>query len=139
MKFVDDRPYADPDIAARKLVELANAVEAAQDGRIHIEKINGPMLFQLKATPAEYKAGSIAPSLTAGWCCTRAVPLYVLRRLVQIFLHEERQILAEPHCSLNQKCCDDRGCASARLDSRAPCLPPTPGHERSAASAPPRL
>jgi hypothetical protein len=27
-----------------------------QDGRIHIEKINGPMLLQLKATPAEYKA-----------------------------------------------------------------------------------
>jgi hypothetical protein len=38
-------------------VELANAVEPVQDGRIHIEKINGPFLFQLKATPAEYKAG----------------------------------------------------------------------------------
>jgi hypothetical protein len=27
-----------------------------QDGRIHIEKINGPSLFQLTGTPAEYKA-----------------------------------------------------------------------------------
>jgi hypothetical protein len=27
------------------------------DGRIHIEKINWPMLSQHKATPAEYKAG----------------------------------------------------------------------------------
>jgi hypothetical protein len=25
--------------------------------RIHIEKINGSFLFQLKGTPAEYKAG----------------------------------------------------------------------------------
>jgi hypothetical protein len=53
MKFVQPSAFADPDVAARKLVELANAVEAPQDGRIYIEKINGPMLFQLKATPAE--------------------------------------------------------------------------------------
>ena len=39
------------------MVELANAVEPVQDGRIHIEKINGPFLYQLKGTPAEYKAG----------------------------------------------------------------------------------
>ena len=56
MKFVDARPYADPAAAARKLLELANAVEPVQDGRIHIEKINGPFLFHLKGTPAEYKA-----------------------------------------------------------------------------------
>jgi hypothetical protein len=28
-----------------------------QDGRIHIELLNGPFLFNLKATPAEYTAG----------------------------------------------------------------------------------
>jgi len=50
-KLVHTRPYADPEVAARKIVELANAVEPVQDGRIHIEKINGPFLFQ----PAEYK------------------------------------------------------------------------------------
>jgi hypothetical protein len=32
MKFATDRPYADPEKAARKLVEIANAVEAVQDG-----------------------------------------------------------------------------------------------------------
>jgi hypothetical protein len=47
------RPYADPEVAARELIEPANSVEAVQDGRIHIELINGPMLFELKATPAE--------------------------------------------------------------------------------------
>lgn len=55
-KFVEPRPYADPEVAARKLVELANAFEAVQDGRIYIEKINEPFLYELKGTP-EYKAG----------------------------------------------------------------------------------
>ena len=49
------RPYADPEKAARKIIEIANAAEAVQDGRIHIEKINGPFLFREKGTPAEYK------------------------------------------------------------------------------------
>lgn len=34
MKFTADRPFADADKAARKLVEIANGVEAVQDGRI---------------------------------------------------------------------------------------------------------
>jgi len=66
MKFVDARPYADPEVAVRKIVEIANSIEAPQDGRIHIEKINGPMLFQLKATPAEYKAG-LDRAIANGW------------------------------------------------------------------------
>jgi hypothetical protein len=41
MKFTEARPYVDPDAAARKLIEIANSVQAGQDGRIHIEKING--------------------------------------------------------------------------------------------------
>jgi hypothetical protein len=57
VKFVEGRPLADPDAAARKLMELANAFEPVQDGRIYIEKINGPFIYQLKGTPAEYKAG----------------------------------------------------------------------------------
>lgn len=39
MKFAIERPYADPDKAARKLVAIASTVEAVQDGRIHIELI----------------------------------------------------------------------------------------------------
>jgi hypothetical protein len=57
MKYVADRPFADPEAAARKLIELANAFEPVQDGRIYIEKINEPFLYQLKGTPTEYKAG----------------------------------------------------------------------------------
>ena len=43
-KFVATRPFADPDAAARKLIEIANGVEAVQDGRIYIERANAPFL-----------------------------------------------------------------------------------------------
>jgi hypothetical protein len=66
MKFVAPRPFADPEVAARKLIELANAFEPIQDGRIYIEKINGPFLFELKGTPAEYKAG-LDRAIAKGW------------------------------------------------------------------------
>jgi len=65
MKFATDRPFADPDAAARKLMELANAFEPIQDGRIYIEKINGPFLFELKGTPAEYSGLDLC--IARGW------------------------------------------------------------------------
>ena len=40
MKFVEAKPFADPDATARKHVEIANGVEAVQDGRIYIERLN---------------------------------------------------------------------------------------------------
>ena len=46
MKFVAPRPLADPEVAARKLLEIANSVEPVQDGRFHIEKINWPFLSE---------------------------------------------------------------------------------------------
>jgi hypothetical protein len=47
-------------------MELANGFEPVQDGRIHIEKINWPMLHDLKATPAEYRAG-LDYAIRQGW------------------------------------------------------------------------
>jgi hypothetical protein len=44
MKFIRPRPFADPDTGARKLVEIANSVEAVMDGRIYIERVNAPFL-----------------------------------------------------------------------------------------------
>ncbi|SDF32427.1 hypothetical protein SAMN05216337_105143 [Bradyrhizobium brasilense] len=55
MKYAGDRPT--PEKAARRTMEHARAFEPIQDGRIYIEKINYPMLYQDKATPAEYWAG----------------------------------------------------------------------------------
>jgi hypothetical protein len=61
-----ERPYADPEKAARKLVEIANATEAVHDGRIYIELINGPFLYEHKGSPAEYKAG-LEVAIRRGW------------------------------------------------------------------------
>jgi hypothetical protein len=65
MKFVTARPFADPDAVARKLVEIANAIEVVQDGRIHIELINDAFL-NAGGTPAEYRAG-VERAITKGW------------------------------------------------------------------------
>jgi hypothetical protein len=66
MKFAADRPYGDPEKAARKLVEIANSIEPAQDGRIFIELINWPFLSEHKGSPAEYKAG-LELAIMRGW------------------------------------------------------------------------
>ena len=76
MNFVERRPFADPEVAARKIIEIANGVEAAQDGRIHIEKINGPFLYQLKGTPAECKAG-LDRAISNGWLWQHESGTYV--------------------------------------------------------------
>jgi hypothetical protein len=65
MKFVSARTFADPEAAARKLVEIANAAEAAQDGWITIELINLPFL-QAGGTPAEYRTGIVC-AILRGW------------------------------------------------------------------------
>jgi hypothetical protein len=65
-----------PEAAARKLMELANAVEPVQDGRIHIEKINGPFIYQLKGSSAEYKAG-LNRAIANGWLWLHESGTYV--------------------------------------------------------------
>jgi hypothetical protein len=76
MKYATSRPYADPEAAARKLLEIANTVEAIQDGRIHIEKINGPFLFKEGGTPAEYRAG-LELAIARGWLWKHESGTYV--------------------------------------------------------------
>jgi hypothetical protein len=63
VKFATDR--ADSEAAARKLVEIANSVEAV-NSRIFIELVNGPFLFERKGTPAEYSAG-LKLAIERGW------------------------------------------------------------------------
>jgi hypothetical protein len=65
-KFATERPYADPEAAARQLVQLAASTEPVQDGRIHIEKINYPFLYTLKGSGAEFGAG-IRCAVEKGW------------------------------------------------------------------------
>ena len=66
MKFAVGRRYSDPEKAARRILEIANSVEAVQDVRIHIEKINAPFLHEERRSPAEYKAG-LDLAVARGW------------------------------------------------------------------------
>ena len=79
MKYVGGRPYSDPEKAARRLMEHARAFEPIQDGRIYIEKINGPFLFEDKATPAEYSAG-LKLAIERGWLELHESGTYVRMR-----------------------------------------------------------
>ena len=67
MKLAGERPYSNPEAAARKLVELAAAVTPI-DGRIHIEKINYPFLSKAgcNASGPEFGAG-INYAIEKGW------------------------------------------------------------------------
>ena len=65
MKFTADRAFADADKAARKLLELANAVEPDRDQRIAIELINLPFL-RTGDSVDEYRAG-IERAIENGW------------------------------------------------------------------------
>ena len=64
-KFVEPRPFANPDVAARKLVETANGVEAVQDGRIYIERVNAPFLSTC-GSGEDFRAG-IERAIAQGW------------------------------------------------------------------------
>jgi hypothetical protein len=76
MKYATNRPFAEPEKAARKLLEIANSAEAVQDGRIHIEKINGPFLFKEGGNPAEYCAG-LKLAIARGWLWMHESGTYV--------------------------------------------------------------
>ena len=75
MKFVDPHSSADPDAAARKLVEIANGVEAVQDGRIFIERVNEPFLAA-GGSGEQFRAG-IERAIALGWLWRRESGTYV--------------------------------------------------------------
>jgi hypothetical protein len=62
MKFVTPNKFTDSDAAARRLVEITNAVEAVQDGRVYIELINGPFL-EAGGTPDQFRT-ALARAIT---------------------------------------------------------------------------
>jgi hypothetical protein len=75
MKFVTPHCSADPDAAARKLVEIANGVEAVQDGRIYIEHVNEPFLAT-GGSGEQFRAG-IARAIALGWLWRHESGTYV--------------------------------------------------------------
>ena len=75
MKFVEPRPFADPEVTARKLVEIASTIEPVQDGRIFAELVNAPFLMT-GGSPGEYRAG-IDRALAKGWLIRHESGTYV--------------------------------------------------------------
>ena len=75
MKFVETNPLSDPDIAARKLVEIASTVEPGQEGRIYIELINRPFL-DAGGTPGQFRA-ALARAIELGWLWRHESGTYV--------------------------------------------------------------
>jgi hypothetical protein len=57
-------------------LEIANTVEPVQDGRIHVETINGPFLFKKGGSPAEYGAG-LELAIARGWLWLHESGIYV--------------------------------------------------------------
>ncbi len=75
MKFIDPHQFADPDVAARKLVEIASTVEAVQDGRIFIERVNEPFLLA-GGSGDDFRAG-IERAIALGWLFRHESGTYV--------------------------------------------------------------
>ncbi len=65
MKFADDRSFADPESAARKLIEIANAAESVQDQRIP-DRADQSAFLRAGSCPSEYRAG-IERAIANGW------------------------------------------------------------------------
>ena len=66
-------PLTVTDHASRFL--LANETEAVQDGRIHIENINGPFLFRDGGSPPNMVLASPTPLKRAGCGSTSPAPM----------------------------------------------------------------
>jgi hypothetical protein len=75
MKFVEPSHFTDSDAAARKLVEIANAAAAVQDGRIYIERVNRPFL-EAGGSPDQYRA-ALACTIKLGWLLLHESGTYV--------------------------------------------------------------
>jgi hypothetical protein len=75
MKFVALRSFADPEVAGRKLMEIANATEPAQDGRIYIELVNAAFL-KAGGTAEQFRAG-IHRTVDKGWMVRHESGTYV--------------------------------------------------------------
>ena len=65
MKYATARPYADPQKAARRILEIANLIEPVLGG-IHIEMVNEPFLFRDGGSPAE-NGGGMKLAVDRGW------------------------------------------------------------------------
>jgi hypothetical protein len=65
MKFKEDRPFPTPEAAERKLLELANAVEADHAGRLSVEIVNRQ--FRDAGGSYEEYGAAVKAAIAHGW------------------------------------------------------------------------
>jgi hypothetical protein len=65
MKFQHDDPFATPEAAEQKLLELANAIAADHADRVPVGEIN-TQFRNAGGTSAEYRA-AVAAAIAHGW------------------------------------------------------------------------
>ena len=65
MKFKEDRPLPSPEASKRKLLELANAVEADHAGRLDVGAIN--KLFHEAGGSYEEYGVAVKAAIAHGW------------------------------------------------------------------------
>jgi hypothetical protein len=75
MKFVELSRLTDPDTTVRKLLEIANATEPAQDGLIYIELVNAAFL-KAGGTAEQFRDG-IQGAVDKGWMVRHESGTYV--------------------------------------------------------------
>ncbi|MCK1406786.1 hypothetical protein [Bradyrhizobium sp. 76] len=69
MKHVIECPFANPEAAARQLLQLTSGLEAVQNGRMHIEKID-TRFMTLGSKGTSLAPASVRPSRRVGSTCT---------------------------------------------------------------------
>jgi hypothetical protein len=75
MKFKTERPYAGVDAAEKKLLELANAMEADHAGRLHVGAINRQFL-DAGGSVAEYTA-AVRAAIDRGYIALHPSGAYI--------------------------------------------------------------
>jgi hypothetical protein len=70
MKFKEDRPFATPEAAERKLLEIANALEADHAGRLSVTIINR----QYREASGSYEEYEIALKVAIAHGCITVHP-----------------------------------------------------------------
>jgi hypothetical protein len=76
MKFVTPSKFADPDAAARKLLEIANGIEADHAGRVEIGTINRQ--FREAGCSYEEYSAAVKAAIAHGWITMHPSGAYLM-------------------------------------------------------------
>ena len=76
MKFIEDRPFANPEVAEQGLLELANAMEADHAGRLLVAVINKQFLAA-GGSYEEYGA-AVKAAIAHGWITMHPSGAYLM-------------------------------------------------------------